>query len=255
MFALIGNRINYTLSNKIHNLIWKINDINNNYIIKDFDKEKFEEFFIKGEVLDYEGFNITIPYKEDVIKYLDFLVDEALELKVVNTVKVSGYKLTGYNTDYLAFKEIVDRSVFSNKEVYILGTGGAAKICYKVFSELGFGIIVVSRDPKRELNFKKVISYETFRKVKKVSTLVNATPIGNINNPDVSLINANQEIDFVIDLNYSPLNTKVMKMGKRSINGLEMLILQAIFANEIWFDLKLKKDEKTIKLIKEEIKI
>lgn len=253
MMFLIGRDISYTLSNKIHNLIGKINKLDINYTIMDINEIEFVNFFKNKEYLKYKGFNITIPYKEDVIKYLDIVVDVVDKVGAVNTVKIKDELLIGYNTDYYAFKKIIGKEKFNEKKVYLLGTGGAAKVCYQVFKEMNFEVIVVTRNIDRVLPFEKVITYEDFHHIKDVKTLINATPIGNINNPGLLVKADYQSLDLVIDLNYRPKETELMKLAKRSVNGLEMLILQAIYANEIWFERELKKDEQTVKLMIEEI--
>ncbi len=253
MLALIGKDINYSLSRQIHNLITKVNRLSNNYSIKDLDENSFDEFFKNREFLKYQGLNITIPYKEAVLSRLDLIVGIANEVKAVNTINIKDDLLIGYNTDYCAFKDIVAKETFLSKKVYILGTGGAAKVCYKVFLEMGFNVVVVTRNKERKMPFKKVINYEKFFKVKKIDTLVNATPIGNINNPGLLINKETQKLNFVIDLNYNPLKTELMENAERSINGLEMLILQAIYAQEIWLGRELKKDQETIDFIKEGI--
>ncbi len=251
--ALVGKGISYTMSNKIHKLIGEINNFNIEYSIKDFDEGSFEDFFNKESYLTYNGLNITTPFKEKAFDYMHLIDENVRLLKVVNTIKVDDNFLIGYNTDYLAFKEMVKEIDFENKEVYILGTGGAAKVCYQVFKEMKFKITVVSRSIKRKKPFKKIISYEKLNKLKNISTIVNATPVGNLNNKGCLVDSNDKNIDLVIDLNYNPKQTELMRLAKRSYNGLKMLILQAIYAEEIWLDRELKRDELTIKLIEESL--
>lgn len=247
--GLIGKNISYSLSPKLHKIISELNGINLTYEIIDINSDKLEELILKGSKLGYSGFNITVPYKEEVIKYLDNLKGVASQAKAVNTISYND-GISGYNTDYEGFIKWTVKHEFTSNKVYILGSGGASKIVYKVFYEKGFEVIVVSRD-KGSGKYPKMISYEEFKEIKTIDTLVNTTPIGSLSNDGCPILNSTQKINLVLDLIYNPRKTILMSKALRSDNGLEMLIYQAIASLEIWSGKSLKKDDKTIQYIKE----
>jgi shikimate dehydrogenase len=188
------------------------------------------------------GLNVTIPYKEPVIDYLDDTSNEAKLIGAVNCIKVENGKLVGYNTDVFGFETSLTQnfSKFSNfREVqaFILGTGGSSKAVEFVLKKMRLPFVKVSRDKKSDS-----ISYQEIEGQMKAKNLfINSTPLGMF--PE---INAAPEIpyhllsenDFLFDLIYNPAETEFLKRGKqknsRIKSGLEMLQLQAEKSWEIW---------------------
>jgi shikimate dehydrogenase len=239
-FGLIGKNISYSFS-------------------EDFFSKKFEKLGIsdcKYSTFDLEnisdlkelleskpnliGFNITIPYKEDVLQFLDNIDDSAKEIKAVNTVKITDGKLTGYNTDTFGFKTSI-KPFFEpqHRKALILGTGGAAKAIAYVLKELGVDFLYVSRNPKNA----NEVSYSDLTKeaITNFPFIINCSPVGtypNIDNaPDIPYegITSNH---LLYDLVYNPEETKFLKKGKENgattVNGLSMLHHQAEEAWRIW---------------------
>ncbi len=215
------------------------------FTYENFEIPKIEDFpeVIKNNP-EIVGLNVTIPYKEQIIPYLDELDEEAKEIGAVNTVKVirteNGIKLKGYNTDIYGFRETLKPLLkMHHYKALILGTGGAAKAVEYVLKKIGLSVLYVSRNPASE----KERSYEELNEfaVKDFPVIVNSTPLGM--HPKVDACPALpydylSEDNLLYDLIYNPAETLFMRKGaeKGAIvqNGLGMLKLQAEKAWEIW---------------------
>lgn len=185
----------------------------------------------------YQGLNVTIPYKEDVIPLLDEIDVHAKEINAVNCIKlIEGYAV-GYNTDYLGFENSVKAHLNKeDKKALILGSGGASKAVEYAFLRLGITSEVVSRS-STEMGYKSL--YE--KGLSDYQIIVNTTPLGMY--PDISLFpnipyKTLAKNSLVIDLVYNPYKTifleKCQNQGARIMNGLRMLILQAKYAYNFW---------------------
>ena len=242
-FGLIGYPLSHSFSKK--------------YFTEKFEKEgipgaKYELFPIESihelprllqDNPELVGLNVTIPYKEQVIPYLDVLDPKAAAIGAVNTIKVQGGKLTGYNTDYHGFKNSLVKFIGPNpmpKKALILGTGGASKAVKAALVDLGIGFQMVSRNPGEEtITYNEVSSSPHYLITS--SLLVNTTPLGmspkTDSLPDLPYDRLSPE-HFLYDLVYNPLKTAFMQKGIEAKcwvkNGLEMLHGQAEKAWEIW---------------------
>ncbi len=238
-FGLLGHNIGYSLSEKLHPLIATKTNKTLNYKIIDINEEALSHYMelLKNDI--YSGFNVTIPYKEKIISYLDELTDAAKQIGAVNTIYKRGDKLIGDNTDYIGFDYLLKASNALEKElnnVYILGSGGAAKAVYYALEKRDINAIIVARNID-QTHFKNIIDYESFYNIKDIDLLINATPVGSVYNQGC-LLKENQKAKTVIDLIYNPKTTTLMKRSKNSIGGIKMLIVQAIEAQNKWFDTK-----------------
>jgi len=241
-YGLIGKNISYSFSKKYFTEKFKNLELNN-YSYDNFDLETIEEFpsiyeSVMGQI---QGFNVTIPYKQEIIGYLDEIDDDASIIGAVNTIKISNKgKLKGYNTDIYGFEHSLKPLLRSNiKNALILGTGGASKAIAFVLKKNNINCNFVSRSPTKP----KTISYDdlTEKVIDKHHLIVNCTPIGTFPN-----IESAPEIPYeflgdahlLYDLVYNPEVSKFLEKGKErsaSIkNGEEMLQLQADRAWEIW---------------------
>lgn len=240
--ALLGKNLTHSYSAIFHNSFFKDNNINANYEIININNDKeLKEILLNKE---YIGFNVTIPYKEKVIEFLDELYGIAKNIKSVNTILRKENKLIGFNTDYNGFIESMKLYNIDplNKETFILGTGGASKACYQALLDLGSNPFLVSREKKE---YGKIISYnELLNNFDSYYLIVNATPLGmfpNVENNPLSNIDFNyKNINYAFDLIYNPSITNFMKLGKESFNGLYMLCVQAICSLNIWFNLNIE---------------
>jgi len=192
------------------------------------------EIFNKG----LAGLNVTIPYKEKVIPYLDELSDEAYEINAVNTIKITEGRKVGYNTDVYGF-EMSLKSFLGNRKVehaLILGTGGASKAIKFVLCKLNINFSIVSRNPDFLM-----YSQLTEDIIQKNKLIINTTPLGmypNIEECPNLPYSALTDQHFLFDLVYNPEKTLFLKQGEMHNcnikNGYEMLILQAEKSWEIW---------------------
>ena len=233
-YGLIGKNIDYSFSVKYFSQ--KFNDekiIDSEYV--NFDLREIEDFN-NLEILKINGLNVTIPYKEKIITYLDEVDKAANKIGAVNTIAKKDDKLIGYNTDYIGFIKSFKNNL-NFKNALILGTGGASKAIQYALNIKNINFDIGSRK-----NNKKYISYDLINeKIKDYDLIINTTPLGTF--PDVSkkpkinynLINENH---FCYDLIYNPEKTSFLKecekKGARIMNGLEMLKSQAEESWIIW---------------------
>ena len=190
------------------------------------------------------GLNITIPYKQEALPYLDAISEEAEKIGAVNTIKFTNGKLTGYNTDVYGF-EISLRKLLTAATVplnqmnaLVLGTGGAAKAVTYVLDKLQIKAQLVSRSKKRGQITYNDVDAECMQKHQ---IIINTTPLGTSPNidtaPDLPYNHLSAQ-HFLYDLVYNPEVTKFLQMGLNNnssiMNGLEMLYLQAEKAWSIW---------------------
>lgn len=189
---------------------------------------------------ELEGFNVTLPYKRDVMRYLDGISDEAAAIGAVNCVKIEGGKLYGYNTDIMGLRNsMVDfLAGYHPEHALILGTGGAALSVMRLLEELNIEYKVVSRR-----SGEGVITYDEVSDEMLASTklIVNATPLGTYPNVD-GAPNINYDLltpsHYLFDLVYNPPLTKFLSEGEARgahiCNGQAMLVGQAVEAWNIW---------------------
>lgn len=188
------------------------------------------------------GFNVTSPYKEDILSYLDEVDSIAKEIHSVNCVKIVNHRLVGFNTDWIGFKQSLENQVniSSIHKAIILGTGGAAKAVGYALSCLGIEFKYISREKNNNSNL--FLSYEELNALDfdSFELIVNATPCGMFSHPEIAAIDTKNITGqhTVFDLIYNPPQTPLLhqslKQGARIINGLEMLHLQAEYSWKIW---------------------
>jgi shikimate dehydrogenase len=184
------------------------------------------------------GLNVTIPYKESVIRFLNELDPAGKAIGAVNCIKISNGYLKGFNTDAPAFKESLQQFLTSTpQQTFVLGTGGSSKAVCFVLREMGIPYQVVSRQPGTN-----TIAYtEVTENMKRGNLFVNTTPLGMFpaveGFPEIPYTDLGSN-DFLFDLVYNPEETEFLKRGKEkgayTKNGLEMLHLQAEKSWEIW---------------------
>jgi Shikimate 5-dehydrogenase len=224
-----------------------------NYFTQKFIKENIESQYLEYDIEDISlirkivsenemlcGLNVTIPYKQAVMPYLDSIEEEALEIGAVNTIKIKDQKLIGYNTDSDGFMISLKQVLQGNKpdKALILGTGGASKAVAFVLKQCHINANFVSRDTQ-----KGVFTYKDLEKdiIKSNTLIINTTPVGMFPNTDeypeipYQYITTNH---VIIDLIYNPDETlflkRCAKQGARTQNGLLMLHSQAEESWRIW---------------------
>lgn len=232
-YGLLGERLGHSFSKEIHE---QINDYQ--YELKEVPFDKFDEFMTKH---DFIAINVTIPYKEKVIPYLDYIDDATKKIGAVNTIVNKNGKLYGYNTDYLGLRDLVltNNIDVKNKKVLILGTGGTSKTSKAVFTDLGAKeLVFVSIDPVGdEISYEDAVKYHSDSEI-----IVNATPCGMYPNCDDLIIDIStfNKLVAVVDVIYNPLKTmlvrKALERGITAVSGLYMLVAQAVYASSIFTD-------------------
>ena len=223
--GLLGRKLGHSYSPQIHSML-------GSYTYSLFEKEpqELEDFLHSG---DFTGLNVTIPYKKEVIPYLDALSPVAERLGAVNTiVRRADGSLFGHNTDHYGFRSLVLRSgvCASGKKALVLGSGGASNTAAAVLREMGARVVVISRSG--ENNYGNLYLHAD------ASILVNATPVGMY--PDTGLSPVRLEdfprLECVLDVIYNPAKTKLLldaeQRGIPCANGLWMLVAQAKEAAE-----------------------
>jgi len=245
--GLIGRKLSHSYSPQIHSLI-------SDYEYKLYELEPDDlESFMKTNDLD--AFNVTIPYKKDVIPYCNKLSDGAKKIGAVNTiVKEKDGTLSGYNTDYYGFLYMLNSAnvVVKGKKAIVLGSGGASLTCQVVLKDLGASeVVVISRNGEN--------NYNNLHKHFDSHIIVNATPVGmypNVDNSPLDLTNFKQ-CETVLDLIYNPAKTKLLQQADEisinNANGLAMLVAQAKKAYELFTDSCI--DDSIIEKILKEFKI
>ena len=236
-YGLIGEKLGHSFSKQIHE---SLNDYK--YELVELLKEEFDDFMIRK---DFTAINVTIPYKEKVIPYLDYIDSTAEEIHAVNTIVNKNGKLYGYNTDYLGLKDLIIKNNIDvlNKKALILGTGGTSKTATAVLKNLGIKeIIYASRDKK-----ENTITYNDIYKHNDIQIIINTTPVGMYPNINKSLIDLDQlnNVEAVIDVIYNPLKTKLIidaeERNIKTATGLYMLVSQAVYASSIFLNKKIDK--------------
>ena len=238
--GLLGRKLGHSYSPLIHSMLGSYE-----YVLFEKEPHHLEEFL---RCTDFTGCNVTIPYKKDVIPFLDELSPVARKLGAVNTiVRSSDGKLVGHNTDYYGFQSLLARSGIqvSGKKVLVLGSGGASNTAVHVLKEQGADVVVISRSG--------VNNYENIHIHEDASVIVNTTPVGMYPNAGVSPVSLDsfRHLSGVIDVIYNPSKTKLLQDAEERdipcINGLWMLVAQAKEASE-WFTGK-KADDGSIEHI------
>ena len=237
-FGLIGKDISYSFSKNYFSSKFKNLGLDN-YEYVNYDLKSIDEFKnIKNKEL--KGLNVTIPYKESVIEFLDVINDEAKLIGAVNTIKIDKKgKLTGFNTDVYGFEESLKPLLKkSHKKALVLGTGGASKaVCY-VLDKLKIDYLLVSRNPEIIQ-----VSYNDLNKelLENYTIIINCTPIGT--NPKIDKFpkipyNYITNKHLLYDLIYNPEKTRFLREGEKRgatiSNGRKMLELQAEKSWNIW---------------------
>lgn len=232
-YGLLGRKLSHSFSKVIHE---RISDYN--YELKEIEPSELEEFFSKKE---FKGINVTIPYKTEVIKYIDEISPRAKSIGAVNTVVNRNGVLFGDNTDYFGLEMLVKRVCkdVKNKKVLILGTGGTSFTAFSLMKDLGASEIYrVSRSEKTD-----AITYkEAEDKHSDADIIINTTPCGMY--PDTEAcpidISAFENLCGIVDVIYNPLCSNLVYEGrKRGITaegGLYMLVAQAVFASALFLE-------------------
>ena len=242
LLGVAGENIPYTLSPSIHNYVFQKLEINAVYLVFDIKKEKFHATFPGLLNISY-GLNITIPYKEEALRYVR-PEKEAEMIGAVNTI----FEGKGYNTDYIALNTLIREKVDVNeiKVCTVFGAGGAARAVIYSLLNAGCEVFVINRSTERAERLREEVSQKGFSikiagECPKSDVVVNTTPDPNFVSDEC--VQGKLAIDFV----YKPVKTSLIiraeKRGINTINGIEILVEQALEADKIWFGKRLDRNE------------
>ena len=232
-YGLIGEKLGHSFSKEIHEMVGYYK-----YEIHEVAKSDIDSFMKQH---DFLGINVTIPYKETVIPYLDEISAQAASIKAVNTIVNINGKLIGHNTDYFGMLALIKRNKLdvNNKKVLILGTGGTSKTAYAVLSDLGARQILKASI----IDEPGTITYEEANTIHNdVDIIINTTPVGMYPKNDGQIIDLDnfKNVIGVIDVVYNPLRTNLVLQAKTknliAEGGLYMLVGQAVYAAGIFLN-------------------
>ncbi len=239
-YGCIGKKLTHSFSKEIHARLATYE-----YKLIELEESEIPSFF---QEKDFSAINVTIPYKETVIPYLDNISDIAKRIGAVNTIVNREGKLYGYNTDYFGMKSLIERHIpdLCGKKVLVLGTGGTSKTARVVACDLGAAeILTVSRKKTDEyISYEDALTLHTDADI-----IINTTPVGmypecNATPIDISAFPC---LSLVIDAVYNPLCTNLVldakAKGIKAEGGLFMLVMQAVIAVEKFLGAKIEKEK------------
>lgn len=225
-YYLLGEKLSHSYSAVIHSFFGL------DYSLRELPPEKLSEF-VKSK--EFDGLNVTMPYKKSIVPLLDEVDGIAEKTGAVNTVLNKNGKLIGYNTDYYGMKYALEAAkiTLKGKDVLILGSGGAGIVAEKLAIDEGaVSVEIVSRNGK--LNYENIYDRE------KTQVIINATPVGTFPFADGAACDVSRfkNLDGAFDCVYNPFRSKFVldaeKIGARACGGLTMLVAQAVYSEKIW---------------------
>ena len=247
LFAVLGDPVSHSLGPVMHNTAFSALGYNGAYLA--FRVENIGKAVVGIKALGIKGASITIPHKVSVMDFLDELDDTAQKIGAVNTILNKKDVLTGYNSDGIgAVKALFERTTIKDKNVVILGAGGAARaIGFAIISE-GGRVTVINRTLANGEKLAKDLGadFQPISKLKQTAChiLINTTPVGMFPDTDAMPIRR-QDLDkamVVMDVVYNPLKTRLLRaaehIGCRTIDGVSMFVYQGAFQLELWTGMK-----------------
>lgn len=258
-FGLIGSRLGHSLSPQIHQLIFEELGIEGTYDLMEIAPEELSAG-VHGLRGKYGGVNVTIPHKINVMASVTTLSMAAQCIGAVNTIHFCcNGAIRGYNTDYIGFGRLLEHNGIEvkNKSVAVLGTGGVARavLQYLIDHEVA-QLFLVSRKPQSVAPYMKTLCSSVPTEFvnylhlqhRTGDLLVNCTPVGMYPKVDASPVNLTTMEHFAaaVDLIYNPARTLFLQqaeqLGKPAVNGLFMLVAQAVASEEIWLQREISSD-------------
>ncbi|HWQ55384.1 MAG TPA: shikimate dehydrogenase [Bryobacteraceae bacterium] len=243
VYGVIADPVRHTISPAIHNRAFQSRRLDAVYLPFLVAPVQLRDFFQLAEKLPIQGFSVTIPHKQKIIRYLDFVEPLARRIGAVNTVWRKAGKWRGTNTDAPGVTCPLARHLrLKDASILIVGNGGAARGAAFALSEEGAKLAVVGRNPDRVRALAKACGAEALSRDqlsgRHFDATVHATPIGMFPHPNESFFEGEIPGDVVFDMVYNPIETLLLKhareQGKTVIAGLEMFIEQAVRQFEIW---------------------
>ncbi len=259
-YLVIGNPIEHSLSPKLHNYWIRTNNIDAIYEKKKINEDELKSLMLKVKKKEIHGINVTVPFKNKVIQYLDELSLEAESTKSVNTIYLNNNKLIGHNTDIGGFELALKKTKYDirGKKILILGAGGVVpSIIFAIYRMNASKITVTNRTKERaeklQKLFKKLVIAD-WGDISDFDMIINATSVGLNENDKIDLDLSNVgDNKFFYDVIYNPNETNFLKIGKdlgnRTENGKLMFIYQAHQAFTIWHNLMPKINDEVLNVV------
>ena len=259
-FLVIGNPIDHSLSPKLHNYWIKKNKINAIYEKQKLENSDLEKLLFQVKEKKIYGINVTVPFKNSIIPFLDELTLEAKATKSVNTIYLENNRVIGHNTDIGGFETSIYKSNINleNKKILILGAGGVVPSIIYALTKMKVSEITLSNRTKEKAENLK----EHFKNIKIIKwgdivdfdMIINATTLGLKEKDKINLnFPSSCKNKLFYDVIYNPKETIFLKTGKNLgnniINGKLMFIYQALLAFDIWHKLKPDVNEEVLKLL------
>lgn len=236
-YGLIGKTLSHSYSKIIHEKFYLKCNIDAQYDLINTSFENLENMVDKLRNKEYNGFNITIPYKTEILKYADVLSPSVLETNSCNTLLLKGDKVYACNTDVFGFDFLLNYNSLQFNKAFVLGDGGSSKSVQSVLNMKQIDHVVISRK-------SEICNYDFLYEHFKGEVIINTTPIGMYPNINESVVSRElaSKASAIVDLIYNPKETLLMSYNKNSYNGLPMLVYQASVAFELFTGIKLPTD-------------
>ena len=269
-FGIIGNPIKHSLSPVLHKYWFKKYDIDADYSVIEAEDKEIPEIINKIKQGNYSGINVTLPFKQKIINYIDKVVNDADLTGSVNTVLLDNYKtVIGENTDVYglqaAYLKEIENSL--NKKALVIGAGGVSPSVVLSIKKSGIrNIFITNRTNekciflKKKFNFLNIIPWADLKsEIKNFDIIINATSLGLKDGDDYNFNFSNTKNEVIyIDTIYNPLETKTFKYlkeeGRRVFNGLDMFIYQGQKSFYLWNKINPEIDDELIELLNSKLK-
>jgi len=259
-YLVIGNPIEHSLSPKLHNHWFEKNNINAIYNKKQINESDIKDIIseLRNEKID--GINVTVPFKQSIIPFVDELSAEANNAQSVNTIYKENNKVLGHNTDISGFELAIKKKSYDikGKKIFILGAGGVVPSIILALKKMGADKIILSdRTKKKAEQLKKIfpnLEIVNWGEIPEFNMIINATSLGLNKGDEIKLDYAGVGPNKLFyDVIYNPKQTKFLskakQFGNQTENGKMMFIYQAHQAFTLWHKVMPKIDEETIKLL------
>ena len=259
-YLVIGNPIEHSLSPKLHNHWIKKNNIDAVYDKKQINEVDIKEIISEVRNGKIDGINVTVPFKQSVIPFIDELSSEANQAQSVNTIYKENNKILGHNTDISGFELAIRGKGYDmkNKKLFILGAGGVVPSIILALRKMGAAKIILSNRTKKKAEELKIffsdLEIVDWGETPEFNIIINATSLGLNQDDEIKLDYAGLGPNKLFyDVIYNPKQTKFLskakKFGNQTENGKMMFIYQAHQAFTIWHKIMPKIDDETIKLL------
>ena len=270
-YLVIGNPIKHSLSPKLHNYWIKKNNLNAVYEKVELNKNDLKNLILKIKEKEISGVNVTVPFKKEVITYLDRLTLDAEATQSVNTILLSGEnKIVGHNTDISGFENAIKETKYNplGKKILVLGSGGVAPSIIFALYKMKVSSVTLTNRTKSKAEYlqnhyndiaieeigKNKIKVVDWGEVPEFDMVINATSVGLNKSDNLDLdFSKNGKKKFFYDVIYNPKETNFLKtgnnLGSKTVNGKKMFIFQAAEAFKIWHDIQPEINEEVNKLL------